>query len=160
MTPIDEPASFGPESPSSQARKARSQSGKPEASAARLVSFTLEPETGRLIRIDAVDAAGNRSELPEELRSSLATGGDAATLDSVVAQAFEAGIDCVLGADGAAEDPEESDEDAELRRALLRSLIERSAAKRLLQPDVLGRAVIATWMAEATNSGTSQPPSH
>src|SRR5262245_39084590 len=113
MTPIDEPASFEPKGPEPDRRKARPPSATSERqTSADLVSLMVDAATGRLISVEAVDAAGTRRELPDDLRASLATLNGALTVEGIVEQAFEAGIDCVLGGEGAAEEAgEESDDD-------------------------------------------------
>lgn len=159
MTPIDEPASFEPQGSAPEGRRARSRSaGSEQTARAEFISFTVEAATGALISVDAVDAAGTRQELSDDQRASLATD-DTPTVESIVERAFEAGIECVLGGE-AAEDEADDADDADLRRALLRSLIARSAAKRLIQREVLRRAIIVSLMAEAAGAGASQPASH
>jgi len=152
MTPTDERASFEPEGREARARSARSE----RTATADLISFTVEAATGRLIRVDAVDAAGTRRELSDDQRASLAID-DSPTMENIVERAFEAGIDCVLGGEAVEDEAEEAD-DADLRRALLRSLIARSAAKRLIQREVLRRAIVGTLIADA--AGASQPAAH
>jgi hypothetical protein len=99
-----------------------------------------------------VDAAGTRHELSDQERADIAGKQPEATLESIVEQAFEAGIDCVLGDAARDEEPPESGEDAELSRALVRSLIGHSAAKRLVERDVLSRAIVGTLIANASSS--------
>ena len=67
-------------------------------------------------------------------------------------QAFEAGIACVLGDADVEDDPPESAKDADLRRLLLRPLLEEGAAKRLMQREILSRAMLTTLIQNATNS--------
>jgi hypothetical protein len=50
----------------------------------------------------------------------------------------------------------ESAKDADLRRLLLRPLIEDSAAKRLMQRDILSRAILATLIQNSTNSSAER----
>jgi hypothetical protein len=126
---------------------------------AELVGLTVERATGRIVRVEAVDAAGTRHELSDEERAKLAATDPETTLESIVEQAFEAGIDCVLGGVADDDEPEESGEDAELRRALLRSLIDHSTAKRLMEPEVLGRAIVGALIADVANSRIARPPS-
>jgi len=82
-----------------------------------------------------------------------------ATLERLLEQAFEAGIDCVLTHARADPEPPESDEDAELSRAVLKSLIEHSAARRLMGREVLSRAIVATLIQQAA-SAREGPAAH
>jgi hypothetical protein len=151
MPPIDEPASFEPKASRAGGRKAKtaaSAAGRPAGP--ELVAVTVDAATGRIVTIEGVDAAGARRELSAEEKTRLSEGREA-TLERVVEQAFLAGIDCVLGDSGGEEEPEAGDE-AELSRILLRSLIERSAAGRLLQRDILSRAIIGTLIAQAAGA--------
>jgi len=142
-----------------EGRRTRSRfAGSEQTAKAEFISFTVEAATGALISVEAVDAAGTRQELSDDQRASLATD-DTPTVESIVERAFEAGIECVLGGE-AAEDKAADAEDAELRQALLRSLIARSAAKMLIQREVLRRAIIGSLMAAAASGGASQPASH
>ncbi len=88
-----------------------------------------------------------------------------ASLEDLFEEAFEAGIACVLG-DGV----EDAEADCEFERRrwrlqwhqILRPMIENSAARRLLQKDVLGRAIIGTLIGKPppetpTSSGALRP---
>jgi len=154
MPPIDEPASFGPKPSKGEERGARSKAAAPEQAApAELVAFTVDATSGHIVTIEAVDAAGARHEMSDEGKARLTRGPARATLERVIEQAFQAGIDCVLG-DGGAEERESKD-DAELSRVLLLSLIERSGVRRLMQRDALHRAIVATLIEHAAASGSA-----
>ncbi|HKR87137.1 MAG TPA: hypothetical protein VJS38_03090 [Phenylobacterium sp.] len=158
MPPIDEPASFEPKPAAAEGRRPKTGPGKAEQPASGdLISFTVEPAAGRIVKIERVDSAGDRHEFSAEETARLARSDAEPTLERIVEQAFEAGIDCVLGDE--AEGEQESTEDAVLSRALLQSLIERSAAKRLLQREILGRAIIGTLMEQAADSRARTPES-
>jgi hypothetical protein len=60
----------------------------------------------------------------------------------IVEQAFEAGISCVLGGKANLDDERESEEEAELRRLLLRQLIEHSPATRYMHRGAMSRAAL------------------
>jgi hypothetical protein len=155
MPPIDEPASFGPKPSAAEGRSAKAKSGKAaELASSDLVAFTIDPAAGRVVKIERVDSAGERHEFSAAETAALVSGDAKPTLERLVEQAFEAGIDFVLG-DQAREEERESKEDAELSRALLRSLIERSAAKRLLHHEVLGPAIVGTLIEQAA-AGTPE----
>jgi hypothetical protein len=149
MSPIDEPASFEPPKGSaSEGRKPKTAGNAPEAGS-ELVSVTFDVGAGRIVTIEGVDASGSRRELSEEEKARLARSPARPTLEHLVEQAFEAGIDCVLGDEAGETEQSESQEDAELSRMLLRSLMERSAVKRLVQRDVLSRAIVGTLIEQA-----------
>jgi hypothetical protein len=111
--------------------------------AGKLFTFTIDATTGQVVKFEALDASGAHRELSDEERASLVHDGSE-RLEDALEQAFEAGIDCVLGSEGEQDDSEESAQDSELRHLLLAPLIEHSAAKRLLQREALNRAILGT----------------
>jgi hypothetical protein len=116
----------------------------------------MDAASGRLVNIERVDGAGVRAQLSDDDRTRLAKVDDRATLEALVEQAFEAGINCVLGADADEAEPAESSEDAHLSRLLLQSLIARSAAHRLLQGELLDKAIVGTLMERAAQGRAAQ----
>ena len=86
--------------------------------------------------------------------------GERPTFASLVHDAFEAGIACVLddGASSADERSGETEEDVDLHDALLDALIERSAAKRLLSRETLHSAVLGTIIHAASGNGKAPAP--
>src|SRR5271169_6227462 len=80
-----------------------------------LLTVTIETKTGQIVKIEGVDAAGARHELSDEELARLAKERGKATLETVLEQAFEAGIASVLGDEGDEDEPQESEEDADLR---------------------------------------------
>lgn len=155
MPPIDESVSFEPKGSAAAERRSKPASAStPDQSASvDLVSFTVESASGRLVKIESVDAAGTRHDLGDEEKARLIRANAKTTLQGLVEQAFQAGIDCVLGEDAGEKDAPESKEDAELARLLLQSLMERSGVKRLVQRDVLEQAIIGTLIEHAAASG-------
>ncbi len=152
MSPIDEVPSSARKSSSAAGTKPETTSSTTEQPvSAGLVALTVDAATGRIINVEGVDAVGARHAFSEVERARFIEKGGEATLERVVEQAFEAGIDCILGAESDETKPLESEEDAELSRVLLRSLIEHSAAKRLLGQDVLSRAIVATLIEQAAS---------
>jgi hypothetical protein len=150
MPPIDETPTFEPKQPQPEARRSKTPPAAAERPASpNLVSLTLDAATGRIVKIEGMDAAGARRELTEDQRARLARTDAGATLQGVVEQAFEAGIAYVLGDRTGEEEPPESDDDAELSRMLLQSLIKRSAAERLMHREILARAIVGTLIDQA-----------
>ena len=116
--------------------------------AGKLFTFTIDASTGQVVKLEAEDASGERHELSDEEKAGLAQAGRAGDLEQFVERAFEAGIACVLG--GESEDKaEEPADEAELRHLLLTPLIEHSPARRLLQREVLSRAILGTLIHHA-----------
>lgn len=112
-----------------------------------LVSFTIDVKSGRIVKLEAVAAGGARRELSANETVRLAQRGS--TLEDVLERTFEAGITSVL--DGAALDEAETETEDELklRRLILRPMIEKSAAGRLMKREVLGRAILGTLIKDA-----------
>ena len=104
------------------------------------------------MKVESVDGTGAHRELSDEEKTNLASEKSRATLEDMLEQAFEAGIACVLGDGDGKDDPPESAKDADLRRQLLRPLIEEGAAKRLMQRDILSQAMLTTLIQNAASS--------
>jgi hypothetical protein len=119
----------------------------------RLLTFTIAAGTGEIVRCEGLDANGVRYELSEDEKAALASESHL-SLEEVLSRAFEAGMSCVLDdadAEAPQNDPDEPEEDAELRRLLLMRLIERSAARHLFRRDVLGRVILETLIEHSRN---------
>jgi len=125
---------------------------KSSSPASDLLTLTIDAKTGHIVKIESVDSKGARHELSDEEKANLAKERSKATVEAIIEQAFEAGVACVLGGSDGEDDPPESTKDADLRRLLLRPLIEDSPAKRLMQPDTLSRAILATLIQNSTSS--------
>ena len=150
VSPIDEHPSFAAESSATTGRK-KASAGSSEQALAPLLSINVDPGTGRVISIESLDASGDRRELSDEERARLSELKPEATLRDIVERAFEAGVACVLDQQARGDETPESEEDAELSRMLLRSLIAESAAKRLTQFDVLSPAIVGTLIERAAS---------
>ena len=127
----------------------------PSAQEARQVdrlAFTLDAETGEILKYEAVDAAGVRRELSQNERVELAKirGGEA--VEDLIERGFEAGLACLLGGADEPEDESETEEVASLRRALLRPLIEKSLVARALRRDALRRAIMRSLITDVLGS--------
>jgi hypothetical protein len=131
-----------------------------KAGEADLVVFTLDRGTGSIVRIEGVDPAGKRHDLSVEERAFLAER-EPRTLESVFEQAFEAGIACMLGDEAADDEPAgadaDSDDEAELRRMLLRPLIRHSPARRLMESEALRHAILGTLIKQASGPAAAAP---
>lgn len=163
MSPIDEPPSFEPAPAEATATERRTKTkpvGAEAVAVGDLVAFTINTATGRIEKVEGVDASGARRELTAEEKVKLRARAAEVTLEGVVERAFEAGIECLLGdegADGADEAAEEvSEDDAQIRRLILHSLMAETTAERLMQRDVLGRAIAGTLIQHAVGAEGSQ----
>ena len=117
-----------------------------------LLTITLHAKTGQIVKIERVNGPREHHELSDKEKADLAKESGKATLETIVEQAFEAGLAYGLGDEGDEDDPMESEKDANLRHLLLRPLIEDSAARRLIRRDVLSRAILKTLIDQATGS--------
>ena len=126
----------------SQASSERKQN--PAATQPELFTITFDARTGEVVKLERIDANGVRQDLSESDRTRLATEKNEDRLGGIIEQVFEAGIACVLGGRADLEDERESEEEAELRRLLLRQLIEHSPAARYMQRDLISRAALRT----------------
>lgn len=117
-----------------------------------LLTFTIDAKTGEVVKFEGMDESGERHELSEEEKAHLAKEGGGDKLEAIVEQAFEAGIACVLGGGDTAQ-AQESEQDAELRHLLLVPLIEHSMASRLMQGEVLNRAILGTLIQHSMKAG-------
>ena len=154
MPQIDEPVTPTPKT-TSEIRKPKPAAA--EKSAGGVYSFTIDTAKGRIVTVESIDGDGVRRPLTTEDKSRLAKNQPAMPLRRLVEQAFEAGIECVLGEE-AGKEPPESKEDGEFSGMLLQTLIESSSAKNLLKSDTLDRTVIDTLIAHAAKPAT--PASH
>jgi len=114
-----------------------------EKSGGKLFTFTIDAGTGQVVQFEALDASGARHELSDEERANLARQGNE-RLEKALEEAFAAGIDCVLGGEDGQDESEASEQEAQLRHLLLAPLFRHSSAKRLLQREVLDRAILGT----------------
>ena len=114
-----------------------------------LITATIEASTGKIIDVRSIDDAGASSELTTDRRARLSQEIGETSLEDLFEQAFEAGIASVLGDDETETEASESEDEAELRHQILQPMIERSAARRLIQSENLGRAIVGTLIRKA-----------
>jgi|KBSMisStandDraft_5_1062788.scaffolds.fasta_scaffold95053_2 hypothetical protein len=138
MPQIDEPIAPRP--------KTAPESRKPKPAAADraaggVYSFTIDTGTGRVVTVESVESSGERRPLTADQKAELAKALEPMPLRRLVEQAFEAGIEFVLG-DGAAGDTPETKEEGELSGLLLQKMIEGSKAGELVKTKALDRSVV------------------
>jgi hypothetical protein len=119
------------------------------ASDSDLLTITIQAKTGQIIKIQSAEGSDGRNELSDQERADLLKKGSKDTLESLIEQAFEAGIACVLGDQIGRSEAEESEEEADLRHLLLEPLIRQSPVRRLMQREVLSRAFLGTVVQHA-----------
>jgi hypothetical protein len=119
------------------------------------LAFTLRPKTGELLKIESVDAAGNRRELSKSEIVELAkqTGGPG--VEALVERAFEAGIASLLDDENEKDEEGETEDEAGVRQILLKSLIEGSAAARAIGREAQRQALIRTLIHDLANIASS-----
>jgi hypothetical protein len=122
------------------------------ASPGDLFSFTIDVTTAQVVKVETLDASGARHEVSDREKANLAPNGSE-RLEEALEEAFQAGIDCILGGAEDPDDAEESAQDAELRHVLVTPLIKQSPAKRLLRRDVLDRAILKTLIQRSMKPG-------
>jgi hypothetical protein len=122
-----------------------------DQSANKFFTFTIDAATGQIVKFETFDASGVRHELSEQEKASLAKAGSEG-LEEAFKEAFEAGIDCVLGDEEETDQTEQSKEEIALRRMLLSPLIKHSRAKHLLQREILSRAILGTLISHSVKS--------
>ena len=121
-----------------------------------LFGVTVNADTGEILKVEKVEGTGARRDLRDEDLASLAAT-VAPTLSALLEQVFEAGIACMLGVRAGHDEPEESAEEADLRRALLTPLMEGTLAIDALKTEVLGKAILASAIAQVAAARAATP---
>jgi hypothetical protein len=80
----------------------------------------------------------------------------AASLESLLEEAFEAGLACVLGEEDEQESSSETADEADLRRILLKPLMEGGSAARMMRREVLRQAIVRTMIQDIIKHAESQ----
>ena|SRR5689334_8693697 len=145
MPQIDEPTTPAPKS-AAETRKSKAPTSAKQRGG--LYAFTIDTGSGKIVTVESVDSTGVRHSLSADERTKLAKAAPAMPVRRLVEQAFEAGIEFVLGEEAGSDTPE-SKEDGELSGILLQTLIQGSKAKELLKGDTLDRSVIDTLIIHA-----------
>jgi hypothetical protein len=109
--------------------------------------FTIQAKTGEFVRAEKVDRAGTRSEISRSIARTIARKHRLEMIESVLDEAFEAGISSVIepgSDDEASEDP--SEEEAEVRKLLLDFIISPEVRdhvrRRMINRLMLDQAII------------------
>jgi hypothetical protein len=115
------------------------------------LAFTLK-SNGEILKFESVDAVGNRRELSKTEISDVAKQIRGPGVEELLEGAFEAGIACLLDGEDRKDDGAETEDEAGVRRILLDSLMEGSAAARAMRPEVLREAIVRTLIHNVTRS--------
>jgi hypothetical protein len=109
------------------------------------LTFTLNAATGAIIKIEIVDPAGKRKEIPREETVALAGKDNLHEIEATLDEAFEAGFSSVFEPTDDDEPSDETEEEKEFRRVLLTHLIgpnvRRRLQHRLVQRLILSRTL-------------------
>jgi hypothetical protein len=119
------------------------------------LAFTLDLNTGQIIRVEGVDAENMRHDLSQTEMTVLRSDTGRPRVETLLEEAFEAGIACILG--GGSDETTETDGDAGLRQMILKPLMDDSAAARLMKSDVLNQAIVETLIEHALLARRAAP---
>jgi hypothetical protein len=125
--------------------------------ASQLLVFTIDAKNGQIVKFESVDEAGVHHLVSEEEWHKLVKQGKETGIERLLEDAFEAGIACGVGDESASEEELDSEQEAELRRMLLKPLFEHSAAAHLARRTVLRQAVLQSLIQLAGKSGGPEP---
>ena len=125
----------------------------------RRLAFTFDASTGEIVKAENVDSGGQRRELSKTERQELAKEHPGAGVEALVERAFEAGIGSLLDDGDGKEDESETEDEAGVRRILLKPLMERTFAARALRQDVLRQAIVQSLIQDLNSSGESESES-
>src|SRR3569832_923157 len=112
------------------------------SSVAHLLVFSIDARTGQIVKFEKVDDAGAHHLVSEDDWLKMVQQSKEMGIEKLLEDAFEAGIACGVGDESAPTEALDSQEDANLRRMLLKPLFERSAAAPLTRRTTLRRAVL------------------
>jgi hypothetical protein len=119
----------------------------------RRLAFTFDASTGEIVKAENVDSGGQRRELSKTERQDLAKEHPGAGVEDLLEQTFEAGIASLLDDRDWKEDERETEDEAGVRRILLKPLMQRTLAARALRREVLRRAIVQSLIQDVNSSG-------
>lgn len=136
-----------------------------DKSARQLLVFTIDAKSGQIVKFESVDDAGVNHPVSKTDWLDMVKQGKDTDVEKLLEDAFEAGIACGVGDESAPQEEFDSEEDAHLRRMLLKPLFERSAAASLAHHPTLRHAVLQSLIQLAgkwggTESGTRSAQRH
>ena len=126
----------------------------------RRLAFTFDASTGEIVKAENVDSGGQRRELSKADKLDLAKEHPGAGVDTLVERAFEAGIASLLDEEDRKEEESETEDEAGVRRILLKPLMAGTYAIRAARREVLRKAIVQTLIRDVLGSedSESEPP--
>jgi hypothetical protein len=104
--------------------------------------LTINPAMRKIVKVEKVDKAGKHQELSEAECAKLVGEDEVEEIEAALEEAFEAGVDGVLGDEYEAEGEYEDDEEKSIRRFLISELlIPRSVRRRIMHRLLLSRMI-------------------
>src|SRR5215471_13288858 len=105
------------------------------------VVVTINASMGKVVRVEKIDKAGERQELPEEEWAKLVGDDEVEEIEAALEEAFEAGVAAALSEEYEDEDYED-DEETALRRLLVGELQRRRPVQRRILQRLLMKRVL------------------
>ena len=138
---------------------------EPETEQVEQLVVTINPATGRIVKIHRVDNAGKNQEFSEQDFAKLVGEDEVEEIETALDEAFEAGVIGVLGEDYMAETEDEDEEETTIRRFLISEiLIPRSVRRRILHRmlmnRMLRRGIVRRRVRQAEEEQTARKRTH
>ena len=106
------------------------------------IVFTMRAPSGEVVKVEKVDAGGNRHELSREDISGLVGKNEVREIEDALDEAFEAGICSLLDPSSEVEENPETGDELALRRELL-TLVIGAGVRRRLQRRIVERVILS-----------------
>ena len=106
------------------------------------IVFTMRAPSGEVVKVEKVDAGGNRHELSREDISGLVGKNEVNEIEDALDEAFEAGICSLLDPSGEVEENPETEDELAFRRELL-TLVVGAGVRRRLQQRIVQRVILS-----------------
>jgi hypothetical protein len=110
-----------------------------------------------MLSVEAVEETGARRALTAKEKAALAKQVTRHTLRDILETTFEAGIASVLDDDDE-DDEAETAEDVKFRHLVVGPMMARSAARRFMQREILGQAILAALIEQAPAAPAKTTP--
>jgi hypothetical protein len=106
------------------------------------IVFTMRAPGGEVVKVEKIDAGGNRHELSREDISGLVGKNEASEIEDALDEAFEAGICSLLDPSSEVEESPETGDELAFRRELL-TLVVGAGVRRRLQQRIVQRVILS-----------------
>ena len=114
----------------------------PASDASEQIIFTMRAPAGEIVKVEKVDAGGQRRDLSKEEVAGLVGKSEESEIENALDEAFEAGICSLLDPRSEVEESPETPDEVALRRELL-TLIVGAGARRRLQRRIVQRLILS-----------------